>query len=126
MARASKRKHARVLILNGDNLLAAGLQSLLVRDAGIEAAAFTPSGPEDLSAEISRFRPDLILVTCSAEAVSPAALLATLADHPAVRMVAVGSDSNIVDLYDRSQVTIKSLADLLALIPGGSEEGIGR
>lgn len=117
MQEPTQTQRKRLLIINEDTLLAAGLQSLLSHFPGVDVVALTPSGPKALIDELERFRPHMILLACGGPVTSPPDLLAMLGEYPLVRVVAVSCDCNTVYVYDRSPATVTALDDLLALIP---------
>jgi DNA-binding NarL/FixJ family response regulator len=117
MQESREIRRERILIVNEDTLLAAGLKSLLSRHPGLDVVALTPSGPAELIGELERFRPDMILLACGGPVTSPSELLGMLGEYPLVRVVAVSCDCNTAYVYDRVPVTVVALGDLLALIP---------
>ena len=105
----------RVLIIDKDSLLSAGLQSLLSQAEGVEVLAMTPTSEVEFVQTLERFRPSMIVVACPGPASTPPEVLDMLGGYPSVRLVAVSYDHNMVYVYDRAQVELQGLKDLLTL-----------
>jgi DNA-binding NarL/FixJ family response regulator len=110
-------RHRRILIIEKDSVLGAGLVLLLAQKAGLEMATTTETGGQQLLAAVRAFRPDLVVLPCAGTPHVRSDQLAILIEASVPRLVCVSSDCNNAHVYDLSQVSLTAVDDLLALIP---------
>jgi DNA-binding NarL/FixJ family response regulator len=106
----------RVLVVENQILMGAGVQSLLGVQADLEVMGISPRDQAELAGEIRRLRPDLVVVNKDSHWVDPTNLLAVLQDYPALRLVVVSANDNLVCIYDKHQVLTSRASDLLGII----------
>ena|GEM_PF-1465562 len=109
----------RVLIIDNDTLLEAGIRSLLEREADLEISTTHASDEAELAAQIQRVRPDVVILEEASNCVPTARLLASLRKFGSVRVVEVSSEHNLMRTYDKNQIWLAKAVDLLCVIRGG-------
>lgn len=104
----------RVLVVENQRLLGAGIEILLSREAGLQVIGVTPEDEVALRQAISRSQPDVVVLD---EATTDSTRLwALLQDHPELRVVVVSADDGLVRTYEKRQVIVTRAADLTALV----------
>jgi len=106
----------RIVVLESDGLLAAGVRSLLSDSDSLEVVG-VKLGAADAIAQLAAFQPDVIVIDQT-----------TLAEHfdtfktilenyfRRVRIIVLHQQKNCLEMWDKQVVTVKSLDDFLDLI----------
>ena len=105
----------RVLVIYNDQLLSAGIESLLAGRMDLEVNRTTSTG-NHLTKEIRRFKPHVIVLDENLGLTNISAILDLLKDHAKLRIIVVGIDNNLVNIYDKHQAMITRGSDLLTAI----------
>jgi DNA-binding NarL/FixJ family response regulator len=108
----------RVLVIDHQLLLGAGVQGLLSDEAGLDVIGVSPADPLELAQDVRRYQPDVVVLDENSRLGSPAGLLASLEDYPELHMVVVSADDNRVCIYGKQEVLMTQAADLLGIIRG--------
>ena len=82
----------RVLIVDNEGIMGAGLESLLSEER-----------ESDLIQEIKRFQPDIIILILESYGLSPGRLLELLGDYGRLRFILVSIESKMFEVYDKQQ-----------------------
>jgi hypothetical protein len=109
----------RTAILWGrEDLFSEAVESLIIRMKNwmvtrISSDEYTA---QDLMHEIDRMKPDIVIISrsnTSCEANLPYKLIE---NHPNLNILTISSESNIVEIYTRREVTLEGPTDLLSII----------
>lgn len=106
----------RVLIVENQLLLGAGVQSLLTGEADLDVIGISPVNQAELVQEIRRFRPDVVVIDKVTHLADANKLVAFLKNHPKLRVVVVSANDNLVCVYNKQQVLVSQATDLINLI----------
>ena len=106
----------RVLIVQNGPLLCAGIQRLLAGELGLEVLSSSPQDRVELTQEVRRTQPDVVVLDEVSHLVDPASLLALLNTDSTLRVVVVSANDNLVRIYDKEQVLITQATDLINII----------
>jgi DNA-binding NarL/FixJ family response regulator len=106
----------RVLIIENEQLLGAGVEKLLRRDSGFKVDGITVSDELELVAKVRQFEPDVVVLDEATMLTDPLRLLNLLGDFPKLRVIAVSADDDRVYIYNKRLVVAKRAADLADLI----------
>ena len=105
----------RVLVIDGNSLVGAGMQYLLAQRGDVEVMSMTSADAEGIEQRLADFRPDMVVfdqyrhdVLCS--------LLENGLDDTAMTFVEVSAELPVVLTYQRRRVALSGVGDLLALI----------
>jgi DNA-binding NarL/FixJ family response regulator len=109
----------RVLIVENQTLLGAGVHSLLWEERGLEVYGISPHDQAELVQDIGRLQPDIVIMDKASHLMAPLNLLAALENHSRLQLIVVSADDNQVCLYDKRQVPVKQAADFLEVIREG-------
>jgi predicted glycosyltransferase len=106
-----------VILLDGNNILSAGLASLLTENQDLQLEHLTRVDDLSILETISRRQPDVIVITESDpyELARILELLETTQPDSTWRIMIVRQDSNRIDLYDKRQVMINRRQDVIDL-----------
>jgi DNA-binding NarL/FixJ family response regulator len=94
----------RVLVVENQLLLGAGLQSLLTNKTGLDVTGISPGDQEELVREIRRIQPEVVLLNADSRLADPADLLALLGNDPAGRVLAFNANNHLVRIYTKQEV----------------------
>jgi len=100
--------------------LAAGIRSVLSRETNLHVAAIAPKCEAALIEEIRLLQPDVVVLDETTHIVRLAKLLGLLEDYPDLRVVVLRTTDNRVRVYDKQEVSVAQIADLVEVIRHGS------
>jgi len=106
----------RVLIVENQILLGAGVQSLLGDETDLEMRGISPTSQVDLIHEIRQYQPDIVVVNASSHLTVPGKLLFAVDNHSQLRVVVISADDNRVCIYEKHEVFMTRASDLLDII----------
>ena len=106
-----------VLVLQKNSLLNQALDSIVVSSgSSLVVVASSAKNIQELLEDISGYKPDVVLL----EESMPMAVKDTLADlltiYPNLRVIIVSKDSNWVHIYNKQDMLLTRLEDLLTVI----------
>jgi chemotaxis response regulator CheB len=106
----------RVLIIRSNQLLAAGVESLLLQKNDVILMSVALNNEMAIRAEIGTFRPDVLILDESQVDPDLAVLLTLIKDFPDLRIVVVNTDANKLHIYEKHDVFVKKAKDLIAFV----------
>lgn len=106
----------RVLILENEFLLNAGVRSLLSKQENLEVLTAKFTSHTEIFHIIDAFRPDVLVMDEEGLIEGGGALVTSLKGYPKLRTVVVLWEDNQVQIYDSEKVMIRGLDDFLAVI----------
>lgn len=104
----------RVLVIENQRLLGAGIERLLRREADLQVVGVMPENQGALLQAIGYSHADVVILDASAT--DAAGLLALLEQYPGLRLVLVSADDGLVRTYEAHQVIVTQATELVALI----------
>jgi len=111
-----RERKRRVLVVQDDSLLSSGVLRLLSSETGLRVVGTRPTNEGALIAKVARFRPDVVLLEATSHLTNPTRLLSLVEHYPALRVVVMSPDRNVAEMYDRTEVAMAEVANLLAVI----------
>lgn len=112
----------RVLVVENQLLLGAGIQKFLSDEADFEVIGSSPSDQLDLVREIRQLRPDVVFLDIDSRLADAIDLLNFLEDFPDLRVILVSTDHDRIQIYTRREVLIHHPTDLFGIIRNGSSK----
>lgn len=108
----------RVMLVGNVSLLGAGIEQLLqdVPDLIVEAVA--PDSTDHWITQITTSHPNVIVLHQTMYRIDPARLLASLENHDRIRVVVIDPDDNQLHIYEKNQISVAHVEDLVAVIQG--------
>jgi len=106
----------RILIVENQTLLGAGVHRLLRDETGLEVRGTSPLDQTELIQDIRRFQPDIVIMDKVSHLITPLNLLAALENHSQLQVIVVSADDNQVCVYDKRQLLVQQAADFLDMI----------
>jgi DNA-binding NarL/FixJ family response regulator len=104
----------RVLIVDNQGIMAAGLKTLISGDVTLEVLRDAKADEQNLVQEIQRIKPDTIILILESQEINPGHLLDLLADFSRLRIIQISTDSNAIDVFDREHVITQSQESLIS------------
>ena len=103
----------RVLVVDNESIMGAGLEKLLSREPLVEVVGINTEDEMSLVQNISRLLPDIIILILESQSVTPIRLLELLNDLGNLRIVLLSTDSNFCEVYDKKKMSTTSWMALL-------------
>jgi DNA-binding NarL/FixJ family response regulator len=104
----------RVLVIENQRLLGAGIETLLRRDVDLDVLGVTPESESGLLRDINRFQADVVIF--DEAMIDSTGLLNLLEHYPTLRVVLVNADDGLVRTFDARQFNVVQATELVALI----------
>ena len=104
----------RVLVIENQRLLGAGVENLLQRDVELVVLGVTPESESALLQAINGFQADVVIL--DEATIDSTRLLNLLERNPMLRVILVSADDGVVRTYDSRQVNVMQATELAALI----------
>ncbi len=106
----------KILVLENEYLLIAGLISLMSNLEGLEVMTTKFTSHNKILKIIDSFRPDAIVMDEERLIGSGGTLIAAMKEYPKLRIIVAHWDENQIEVYENHRVEIKAIDDLLAVI----------
>jgi chemotaxis response regulator CheB len=111
-----RERKRRVLVVQGDSLLSSGVLRLLSNESGLRVVGTRPANEGALITKVVRFRPDVVLLETTSHLTNPTRLLSLVEHYPTLRVVVMSSDRDVAEMYDRTEIAMAEVANLLDVI----------
>jgi DNA-binding NarL/FixJ family response regulator len=106
-----------VLIMKQDALVNRALTSLLVTSSSqLTVIVSEASDVRRLAVEISKLKPDAVLLSESIPLAAKDSVMQLLTAHPNLRVIVVSEDSNWIHIFRKEDMLLTRLTDLLEVI----------
>jgi DNA-binding NarL/FixJ family response regulator len=108
----------RVLVFRGENLLAAGVESLLTRqdDLLVLGVANNCDDAFSFEHEIELFHPSVVILEESSLSADFSFIYEVLKKYPQLRVIVVDEGDNLVHILDKRAITVVQSTDLIEVI----------
>lgn len=108
----------RVLVFRCENLLAAGVESLLAREHDLLVLGVSNFSDDKFSfvQEIDFFHPNVVILEESALFSDFSFIYDILKNHPKIRFIIVDEADNLVHIFDKQVMMVAQSTDLLEII----------
>jgi DNA-binding NarL/FixJ family response regulator len=108
----------RVLVFRGENLLAAGVESLLTREDDLLVLGVANNCDDGFSFEheIELFHPSVVILEESSLSADFSFIYEVLKKYPRVRVIVVDEGDNLVHILDKRAITVVQSTDLIEVI----------
>ena len=106
----------RVLIVDHQGLLGAGLSSLLANESPFEVLGTTGENETSLVQAIWHLRPEIVLLAADYPVVHPLRLFDLLPDYGRLRIILVRESSDVIEDFQKEETTIDSSTALIDLL----------
>lgn len=113
----------RILIVEDELLLGAGIKSLLTGETDLDLLDSCSGDEAELAEEIRRLQPNVIILDQNSNLVDLGKLMSWLDGYPELRVVLVNANLDLVEIYDKRQVVITQVADFIATVKCGYSPG---
>jgi DNA-binding NarL/FixJ family response regulator len=106
----------RVLVFQSDQLLLAGVESLLAREMDMNVSTITLSDGNQLISEIEQFEPEVVVMDENLVLSRFSLILDLFRGFPELRVMVVDDKENLLHIYDKHEVTVRQGKDLVSAI----------
>lgn len=106
----------RVLVVDNQSLLGAGIESLLMEQDDLEVTGVSPDNASQLLQAVKLHEPDVIILTDACDSWQLNALVAYLDCHTEVRIIGVNSEDNSAFILDKRRQPVIQLPDFFNFI----------
>lgn len=106
----------RVLIVDNDSLLGAEVGQLLSMRRCYQVIIVSPEDEIDLLRDVWRLSPDVVILNNQSRVTNPIRLLSHLKDFGSFRLLVVGEDDNMIEVYEKRRIMAQEGSELTAAI----------
>ena len=106
----------RILIVENQLLLGAGLQSLLSVEPDLHVIGISPSNQLELVREIRQFRPDIVFLDKDSQLTDAVELLTFLEDFHELQLIEVNANDHLVHIYNMQETRLCRATDVLSIL----------
>lgn len=106
----------RVLIIENQLLLGAGLQELLSDQTDFDVIGISPNSQDDLVREIRQIQPNVAFLNEDSHLTDANNLLAFLEDLPELRVIVVSANHDVAYIYNKQEIRLYHHTDLFGII----------
>jgi DNA-binding NarL/FixJ family response regulator len=116
----------RVLVFRGENLLAAGVESLLAREDDLLVLGVINIYEDGFSFEheIELFHPSVVILDESSLSTDFPFLYEILKKYPQLRVIVVDEGDNLVHIFDKQVIMVDQSTDLVDCIRRDHHDGL--
>jgi len=104
----------RVLMVDGDCLLSAGLHSILAPRTNLEVRTIVFIDIPHLTAYLHSFAPDVVILDELSLSAHVSGLLEAFLSFPKLRVISLNIDNNRLQVYEKKQVLVTTPEDFFA------------
>ena len=108
----------RVLVVENEQLLGAGLLNLLSNEADLDVIGISPHNELELVQEIRRLQPDIVFLNKDSGLTDAIDLLSFLENLSELRVVVVNASNYLARIYSKRETQLCRATDLFAIIRG--------
>jgi DNA-binding NarL/FixJ family response regulator len=108
----------RVLIVEPEQLLGAGLVRLLGGEPKLQVVGVSPAGEAGLLTEICQAQPDVVILDKASPLAASLKLPTLLGDYPQLKVILASAEDNVVGVYALRRVLVNHVADFIGIICG--------
>lgn len=116
----------RVLVVQSDIVLAAGVESLLMREKDLDVLVSNTGVKPGLREEFERFRPEVLILFVDPDFSDLQQLINLIKDYPHMRIVALEADGDRASVFDKHDIKIKEANDLISTVRGTADQLFGQ
>ncbi len=106
----------RVLIIENELLLGAGIQVLLAAEVDLDVIGIAAIDEERLAQELSRLRPDVIILDETSRLACPDKLQVLLNGTSQVQIVVISASHDLIRIYNKREIRLYQTTDFLDII----------
>jgi DNA-binding NarL/FixJ family response regulator len=106
----------RVLVINSEDLLSAGVESLLSREVDFEIIKKQIPDRSALASALKEFQPDVVITNEKLLFTYPSTMIGLLKVIPGLCVIVLDENENILHVYVKKEVVVKRAMDLIATI----------
>lgn len=106
----------RVLVIDNRSIMGAGVETLLASSGKLQVIGSAPKNEDELVHDVWQFSPDVIILSKQSQITDPIRLLRLLDNYRSFRLIVVSEDDNMMEVYEKRQVTARVQSDLATAV----------
>lgn len=106
----------RVLIVENQLLLGAGLQNLLSGETDLDVIGISPRNQLELVQKIRQIQPDVVFLDKDSRLTNATDLLTFLENFSKLRVIVVNANDNLAHIYIKKQILATPTAQLISIV----------
>ncbi|MCB9419573.1 MAG: response regulator transcription factor [Ardenticatenaceae bacterium] len=106
----------RVLVIDNDSIMGAGVETLLANSEKLQVIGTAPQNEDDIVHDVWQFSPDVIILNYQSQLTTPVRLLSLLNNYRSFRLIVVSEDDNMMEVYEKRQFTARHHSDLATAV----------
>lgn len=110
-------KSKTIVVWGGEDLLSSSIELFLATVADWQVISL--SNTEDqraLQLAVETSRPDIVIIPQGHQEGQSDLALQLIRAHPAIKVIMIGLDTNLMDVYSKQKIWVKQSSDLLGVI----------
>ncbi len=111
-----RRRRQRVLVVENESLLGAGIESLLTRETDLDLVGIASGNEADLIKIIEHSQPQVIILDEATYMTNSIRLLDLFRNYSELRLVLVNANDNLVHIYEKRKLLVSQAADLADIV----------
>lgn len=115
--RKTMAKSKTIVVWGGEDLLSSSIELFLATVADWQVISL--SNTEDqraLQLAVETSRPDIVIIPQGHQEGQSDLALQLIRAHPAIKVIMIGLDTNLMDVYSKQKIWVKQSSDLLGVI----------
>ncbi len=110
-------KPKKIVVWGSEDILSAYIEYFLAaKDDWNVVSISNHEAQESLMSAVDSMQPDFVIINQPCNADLTDLPLKLLQDHPAIKVITIGLENNVMDVYSLQQVFVKQAADLIKVI----------
>ena len=106
----------RILIVENQQLLGGGLQSLLSGETNLDVIGISPRNQLELVQKIRQIQPDVVLLDEDSCLTNATDLLTFLENFSKLRVIVVNANDNLAHIYIKKQILVSPADQLVSIV----------
>lgn len=113
----------RILVVHGENLLIAGVESLLTHESDLKVMGVGNSNKSYFLQEVDQFHPHVVVIDESSLLADLTFLHYLLKTCPDLRIIVVDEEDNLIHIYEKRVISVAQSTDLINVIRADHSDG---
>lgn len=113
-------KSKKIVIWDGEDILSSSIKLFLAAREDWQVVSISSSEDlETLKLVVETTQPDIVIIRQGCQNGPPNLPVQLLQDHPAIKVITLGLEDNLMEIYCKQKILVKHASDLIAVIENG-------
>lgn len=106
-----------IVIWDGEDILSSYIKSFLATQEGWQVVSIAnKEGLEALKLAVKTAQPDIVIIHQGYQNSSANLPMQLLQDYPAVKVIAISLENNLMEIFSKQEIWVKQVSDLIGVI----------